>query len=321
MKIIKKIGKEDIAICYIAETEKGEYIEFVESLEPPLGREQKWVLIISTLVGCPVDCPICDAGGNYKRKLGKEEMLAQIDLMVLQRFPNKEIPSKKFKIQFARMGEPSLNREVLDVLGELPERYIAPGLMPCISTVAPNGTDEFFEELLYIKEKFYPKGKFQLQFSIHTTDEKLRDKLIPVKKWDFRKISTYGEKFYKKGDRKITLNFALAKDYPIDPDILLKYFNPDKFLIKITPVNPTIKSVKNKVKSGIDVYNPENNNELIERFRKKGFEVILSIGELEENKIGSNCGQFVRRFIEEKAGIKESYSYVESTFKNEPEMH
>ena len=44
------------------------------------------------------------------------------------------------------------------------------------------------------ENKFYHSGKFQLQFSIHSTDRLERDRLIPIKKWDFSKISEYGWK-------------------------------------------------------------------------------------------------------------------------------
>ncbi|WP_373419041.1 radical SAM protein [Thermosipho africanus] len=209
MKILEKFGKEEIAYVYLGETSRGNLVEFVESIQPPIPRDEKWVLIVSTLNGCPVQCMMCDAGGFYKGKLTKEEILEQILYLVNTRY-SKKVPVKKFKIQFARMGEPALNNEVLEVLKELPEILDAPGLLPSISTVAPIGTDDFFEELYEIKEKFY-RSRFQLQFSIHSTDEKQRDKIIPIKKWNFEKIALYGEKFVREGDRKVTLNFALQE--------------------------------------------------------------------------------------------------------------
>ena len=305
MKVIAKTGKEDLATVYIAEFASKKRVEFVESIQPPLSREKKWVLIISSLFGCCINCQFCDAGGNYEGKLSKNELLAQIDYMVKNRYPDKIIPVEKFKIQFARMGEPSLNPNVLDVLLELPEIYNAPGLMPSISTVAPAGTDKFFEELLQIKNKLY-KDKFQMQFSIHTTDLEKRAWLIPVKKWSFQAISDYGNDFYKDGEKKITLNFALADNLPVNPQELLKYFPPDKFLIKITPVNPTYKAISNEL---ISCKPLNKEHKLIHDLNKSGYDVILSIGELEENLIGSNCGQFLANHEKEKSNLKESYNY------------
>lgn len=305
MKVLSKAGKEDIAVVYIAEMRGGKFIEFVESLQPPLTRERKWVLIISTLYGCPVGCRFCDAGVDYQGKLSKDEIISQIDYLVAKRFPNRKVPVEKFKIQFARMGEPSFNQSVLDVLDSLPHFYDAPGLMPCISTVAPRGVDSFFEKLLEIKKEKYPE-RFQLQFSIHTTDEKLRDWIIPVKKRSFSEIASYGERFYDENGRKITLNFAVANGIPIDSDALLRYFNPDTFLVKITPVNPTYTAIKNQFSSEEII---KRINELLNSLRLRGYEVILSIGELEENRIGSNCGQCVLHRRMEKEKIKNAYLY------------
>ncbi|MGB9722123.1 MAG: radical SAM protein [bacterium] len=306
MRVIGKAGKEDIAIVYIAEMDNGLLSEFVESIQAPIPREEKWVLIISTLYGCPVRCKICDAGGFYNGKLTAKDMFEQIDFMIKNRFPDGKIPVKKFKIQFARIGEPAFNDAVLDVLEELPQRYDAPGLMVCISTIAPEGTEKFFDNMLRIKQKYY-QARFQLQFSIHTTDIGLRDFLIPIKKWNFKQISEYGDKFLQDGDRKIALNFALAEGMPVDENVLLKYFNPDRFVIKITPVNPTFASFENKIVSYIKSENERY--EIIERLKNAGYEVILSIGELEENKIGSNCGQYINHHLKKSQKITESYTY------------
>ncbi len=308
MKVIGFTGREDVAMIYIAKMGETKLVEFVESVEPPIPREKKWVLIISTLYGCPIKCPICDAGDYYKGKLTKEEIFAQIDFLVKKRFPNDYVSVDKFKIQFARMGEPSFNLNVLEVLEELPFRYNAPGLMPCISTIAPKGTEKFFEKLIELKNKFY-RRRFQLQFSLHTTDDKLRDWLIPVKKWDFDKIAKFGRNFYEKGDRKITLNFALVKEAPVDPKILLKHFNPDIFLIKITPVNPTHQVTKHGLSSYIDPYQEGKDYELVRELRSAGYEVIVSIGEVEENYIGSNCGQFLVTHLKGNTHVKDGYTY------------
>lgn len=303
MKVIAKAGREDIAMVYIAETERGR-IEFVESVQPPLPREEKWVLIVSSLYGCPVGCRFCDAGGNYCGKLSREDILFQIDYLVRKRFPDREIPVKKFKIQFARIGEPSFNESILDVLESLPEIYNAPGLIPSISTVMPIGREDFFERLMDIKKRKYAR-RFQLQFSIHTTDKKLRDWLIPVKKTDFEGLGEYGERFYDAGGRKITLNFATAEGMPINPDILLKYFTPETFLIKLTPLNPTYHAKENRLSS----VKSEEWDEIVRTLQDAGYDVIQSIGELEENLIGSNCGQYVTAHKTAKEEIDGAYLY------------
>ncbi|PKK86052.1 MAG: radical SAM protein [Thermoplasmata archaeon HGW-Thermoplasmata-1] len=317
MKIIGEYGKDELAILYVADMRNdGEHIvEFVESIQPPFTREEKWVQIVSTLYGCPAGCAMCDAGGGYRGKLTANEMLSQILYMVKRRYPDGRVPAKKFKIQFARMGEPALNPAVLDALELLPFEIDAPGLIPSVSTIAPHGADAFFERLLEIKRRLYPAGMFQLQFSIHTTDEGKRDEIIPIKKWDFAKIAEYGARFRENGDRKITLNFAPARDYPIDVGILKRYFDPSIFLIKLTPLNPTKKVAEKSLESLVDGCMSDGGiGKLTDELKAAGYDVILSIGELEENQIGSNCGQYAtEHFDGVKLELRKEYPTADYT--------
>jgi len=312
MKVLAYAGCEEIALVYVVEYGPNKVVECVESLQPPIPRHEKWVLLVSTMFGCPVGCQMCDAGGFYQGKLSKDEILAQIDFLVRKRYSDGIIPARNFKIQFARMGEPALNLSVLDVLDELPLRYQAPGLMPSLSTIAPLGSERFFARLLEIKRQKYPHGRFQFQYSLHTTDEKVRDQIIPVKKWDFARLASYGEQFYQPGDRKITLNFALAHGTPLDPRVLLSYFDPERYLVKITPLNPTHHAVDNGLTSYIDPQKiPESEtSETVQALRQAGYQVIVSIGAVEENAIGSNCGQYVLRHMQAQAALQDAYSYT-----------
>ncbi|MDZ4165753.1 MAG: hypothetical protein U1C55_11565 [Smithellaceae bacterium] len=309
MELIGYTGRDEVAMVYLAELGEGRLIEFVESVQPPLTREKKWVLMVSTLFGCPVQCLMCDAGSFYRGKLTAEEMLAQIDFLVDKRFPGRVIPSDNFKIQFARMGEPALNPAVLDVLKVLPDRYLAPGLMPSFSTIAPAGREDFFEELTRIKDSLYGAGRFQFQFSVHTTDETLRDRLIPAKKWNFQEMAKFGERFFQVGDRKITLNFSLAQDMPVDPALLLRFFDPERYLIKITPLNPTYKASHSGLTSYIDPLDQDREYRVVRELQEAHYQVIVSVGEREENRIGSNCGQYVMTHLREKEKIAEGYHF------------
>jgi 23S rRNA (adenine2503-C2)-methyltransferase len=306
MKIVAKTGDDKIATVYVGETDDGEFVEFVESVQPPYPREKKWVLSISTLYGCPVGCYICDAGFYYRGKIPADGIISQVDYLVSGRFPDGKVPAEKFKVQFARMGEPALNPAVLDVLEAFPGLYDAPGLMPSLSTVAPNGTDDFFDRLLRIKDAVYD-GRFQLQFSIHTTDTRTRDRLIPINKWDFAAISDYAEAFHREGDRKVTLNFALAEGSPLDPDVLVRYFSTETFVVKITPVNPTRRAAANGTSSYLSVN--ETEYEIADALREAGYDVIVSIGETEENYIGSNCGQHIMNYLSGRKAVRGAYTY------------
>jgi 23S rRNA (adenine2503-C2)-methyltransferase len=311
MKILAEYGNDEIARVCVAQLRDDplSVVEFVESVQPPISRKEKWVLIVSSMFGCPIGCAICDAGGDYAGLLTKEEILSQIDVLVTRRYPDRKVPSSKFKIQFARMGEPSLNPAVLEALRILPSIYDAAGLMISISTVAPSRAKGFFDELIRIKEGLYRAGRFQLQFSIHTTDPEKRCELIPVKTWTFEQIAAFGEHFCcpEEGDRKVTLNFAPVEGYPIDPSVIRENFDPDRFLIKMTPLNPTLRSSEGGLRSVIDPNSPQAGQALIDEFVREGFEVILSMGEVEENKIGSNCGQFIQRVLNGNVRLPDAY--------------
>jgi len=72
MKIVASAGNPEIAMVYVVEFEGG-LVECVEAIQPPRTREEKWVLMISTLFGCPISCQMCDAGGHYRGKLTELE--------------------------------------------------------------------------------------------------------------------------------------------------------------------------------------------------------------------------------------------------------
>ena len=47
----------------------------------------------------------------------------------------------------------------------------------------------------------------------------------------------------------------------------------------------------------------------MEALEQEGYCVIVSIGELEENLVGSNCGQYVLKHLNQKHKIDGGYSY------------
>lgn len=310
MRVIAEFGTDDLARVFVATAgEKDDRLfEFVESVQPPIPRDEKWVLIVSTLYGCPVGCAICDAGSWYEGPISAEGILDQIYFMIDRRFANRAVPVPKFKIQFARMGEPAFNFAVIDVLRQLPEKLSAPGLVPSVSTVAPAGREQFFEDLLGVKDALYGGGRFQFQFSIHSTDRAMRARLIPVRSAPFEWMAAFGSRFRREGDQKVTLNFAVAAGVPVDPAAVAKVFSADDFLIKLTPVNPTMRAGESGLESGIDPDRPETGAELKSAFESEGFDVILSVGEADENRIGSNCGMFVSELRRGVMRVRDGYT-------------
>ena len=77
MIITQEIGNEKIAKVYIGKI--GPHcIEFAESIQPPIPSEEKWVIILSCLYGCPVKCLMCDAGQNYQGPLSQADRVPRL---------------------------------------------------------------------------------------------------------------------------------------------------------------------------------------------------------------------------------------------------
>lgn len=288
-------GRDDVALVYLLQAgpDPQRLIETVDSVDPRFARSDKAVIIISTQVGCPVGCLMCDAGGGYRGDLSSAEMLAQVRF-VLQRRPE-ILGARKLKVHFARMGEPALNPQVLEALRRLPDEAPAAGLMPCIASVAPAGSEPFFAELTRLRHEVYAGRPFQLQLSVNTTDPAVRRALIPVRLLELAAIAAIGERFHQPGQRKVVLNFALAAGVPVDVAALRAIFDPACFAVKLTPVNPTDRALQHALHTVLDAAHPDAANALAAELAAAGFDAVVSIGEPEEIAIGSNCGQMALR--------------------------
>lgn len=297
MKVMTKTGIPDLAEVYLAEFRGDPRLgaEFVDACGEAGGdRRNKWVIIISTQFGCPAGCLMCDAGGGYRGDLTAGEMICQIESVFAAHQDIDPGECRKLKIQFARMGEPALNDAVLKTIGWLGEGY--PECIPCVATLAPAGREDWFAGLLDLRGRF---REFQLQLSVNTTDPGVRDVLMPIDKLPLEWLAEYGREFHRTGRRKPLLNFALSDSIPLDPEDVARLFDPESFAVKLTPLNPTVNAANNELKS----FGGEGDaRELVElraaQFEGLGYQVIRSVGDWEENRIGSNCGQLAARLLE-----------------------
>jgi 23S rRNA (adenine2503-C2)-methyltransferase len=297
LRILARSGRPDVAEIYIGEFERhpDARIEFVDGLDPRLPRHDKWIINISTQAGCPVGCRFCDAGGEFRGNLGVDELLAQA-LYVSSRHPGAVRTCAKLKVHFARMGEPALNDAVPDAMARLPEMFGNPNLWGCVATIAPAGREAWFERLREVKDARF-RGRFQLQFSVNSTDDAERAWLMPARLWGFIEIARYGEKFYRPGDRRVVLNFALAEGVSFEAGKIKNCFDPKVFAVKLTPLNPTRRGAGTGMYTVLRGGNGRPGIEAVCReLSAAGYDVVISVGDAREDLIGSNCGQAVLRF-------------------------
>jgi len=297
-----KHAVSDSATLYIGHFGNGaRWAEFVDAADRGVPKSRKWAIAISTQVGCPVGCVMCDVGTlNYGGNLDADEMLEQIRHVVRQN-PGINLESHpEIEIHFTRMGEPSLNRAVLGALKRLAWEMPYPGITPLISTVAPKSPaiKPFFEELLELKENCFSGGRFQLQFSLHATDEAARRRIVPIKKWSLQDIADYGARFVGPADRKIVLSFVTVKGGVLDAAFLARTFDPEKFAVKIASVVPTAAAVAHA--DSFEALSPPDPMASALALRRRGFDVIQAAHSPEEIRTQAACGQVSNRNLRKK---------------------
>jgi len=294
--VVDVLGRPDLAQIYLVRLRDNPaaLVECVGAVDPSLPKREKLVVVVSTQLGCAVGCPMCDAGTSFHGNLSADEILAQIEHVLTDWAGPEAQTCSKLKVQFARMGEPALNPSVLDVLEILPARVPTPGLMPCIATTAPRSARRWFERLHEIRDRHYGRGQFQLQLSVQSTDEVVRDGMIPIPKWTLEEMAAFSEVFVGPEDRKVTLNFAMAHGVPISAKAVARWFNPDKVLVKLTPLNPTDRAVESGLVSSFEAGEEARVKPLVSALQAEGFDCIVSVGLPEESEMRSSCGQLVR---------------------------
>ena len=95
---------------------------------------------------------------------------------------------------------------------------------------------------------------------------------------------------------------------PLDTKTLLRYFDPQKFVVKMTPLNPTYRAARHDLVSYLGLSGSDD-SPVVRELEDAGYQVIVSIGEPEENLIGSNCGQYVLRHLQFDGSLPGAYTY------------
>ena len=283
-------GKEvNVKFDKIGLTRKPEKVRHTKLL--PL--EEKWVITISSQTACNIGCLWCDCPKVGPAKNATEKDLIKQVLTGIKLHPEVEF-TKRLNIHFARMGEPSYNPNVLEAAKWF-KTHLDPEFKvhPVVSTMMPNNNQwlkTFIHTWTRIKNRLY-RGNAGLQLSINSTNENERHHMFNGKACSLEQIAKIMEGCIPNG-RKITLNFAIA-GYEIDPQILLKYFDPDDYLIKLTPMHKTKSAADNNIKTVGDytTYQPYQKDE--ENLKAVGYDVLVFIASIEEDLGRITCGNAI----------------------------
>ena len=255
---------------------------------------KKWVATISTQKGCPMKCKFCDVPkygiyGNVSIK----ELSYQIETII----KNEEVKqTERFNVHFARMGEPTWNKNVLDfslILKDLVKKcgLKAKTVHPVISTMLPKANKNLKEYILKwceIKNEFY-NGEAGLQFSINSTDDEQRNELFDGKSLSLHEISELAKELPMPKGRKYTLNFPVTAQTILDAKKLSMLFDKSKFIVKITPIHETNSAIENGFEvSGYSDYDVYRKFEM--PLLNEGWDVIVFVPSKEEDSDRITCG-------------------------------
>lgn len=254
----------------------------------------KLVVTVSSQKGCPMKCNFCDCpklGFNGNASLPEliTEIMSGVALSGIKH-------GKRLNVHFARMGEPTFNTNVITAANIIALTVNGCGDVsfneyhPVVSTMMPKynkNLKNFLSE--WVKFGFIHGGEdgYGLQFSINTLDENKRNEMFRNMSLSLEEIGKIIDELPMPKKRKYTLNFAVTSESNLDVDLMNKYFNKEKCIVKITPIHETIEAVNEgyEIVTNFDVY---------EKFEQPlvndGWDVIVFVPSKEEDEDRITCG-------------------------------
>lgn len=261
---------------------------------PLLPLEEKWVITISTQIGCSMNCRVCDVP-----KVGPGINATARD-MIGQFFVGRELHpevrhTKRLNLHFARMGEPTFNLDVLEAAKWLRNTVTGWGwgFHPVVSTMMPRKhgkLQSFIDDWVEFKN-VECDGEAGLQLSINSTDEAERHEMFSGNALSLSQIQ-HVMRCKRPLGRKWTLNFAVA-GYTVEPGVLLKHFSPRDYICKLTPMHKTATATENGIATAGNYTQPEPYTELADQLRRAGYEVLVFIASHDEDAGRITCGNAI----------------------------
>ncbi len=168
--------------------------------------EKRLTACLSSQVGCPMDCKFCATGKEgLKRSLKASEILDQI------LFIENEMNQKVSNIVFMGMGEPLLNiDELLCSIRSINEDFNISQRKITVSTVAiPKMISKLSDKSLQV----LGKCQFTLAISLHASNQKTRETIIPsAKNYHIKNIIEDCRQFVKKTGRRVSFEYLMLNE-------------------------------------------------------------------------------------------------------------
>ena len=193
----KQASKIDQTAKYLLKTLDNNLIECVSMLN-----QTRHTVCISSQIGCSVDCDFCATGKmGIIRNLDIGEILNQITIIIREQ----NLPITN--IVFMGMGEPFLNYKNVIKSCEILSDNNGFNLSTKRITISTSGVLPKIQK--YIKDK----EKYKLAISLNASNNKIRDKLIPInKKWPIEDILSEVKNYHFHKYRPIMFEYILIKN-------------------------------------------------------------------------------------------------------------
>ena len=199
--------------------------------------EKRLTACLSSQVGCPMDCKFCATGKDgLMRSLKASEILDQI------LFIENEMNRKVTNIVFMGMGEPLLNiDDLLLSIRSINEDFQISQRKITVSTVA---VPKMINTLSAKSFQMLGKCQFTLAISLHASNQKLREMIIPsAKNYDIQSIIRDCRQFVRDTGRRVSFEYLLLSgvndklEHANELSNLLKGFQCHVNLIQYNQIN------------------------------------------------------------------------------------
>lgn len=257
--------------------------------------EDKLVVTVSSQKGCLMKCNFCDCPkfgfrGNASLTELITEIMSGISLSGIKH-------GKRLNVHYARMGEPTFNKNVItsakyiaQILGDYDSDIKFDEYHPVVSTMMPKANknlEAFLQEWVETGFVYGGEDGFGLQFSINTLDEIQRNNMFNGMSLSLIEIGAIIDKLPMPKKRKYTLNFAVTSKCNLNPELMDKYFDKNKCIVKITPIHKTVEAIDNgyEIITDFDVY-----EQFEKPLVKTGWSVIVFVPSKEEDSDRITCG-------------------------------
>jgi len=171
--VVSRLDSKDGTVKWLFESGSGQAVEAVFIPEPDRG-----TLCISSQVGCALDCAFCATGAQgFNRNLSKAEIVGQVwhANQTLPRRDNDDADFAVTNVVFMGMGEPLANYRNVVPSVEVLVSDLGYGLSHRRVTISTSGIVPQINRLA-------GECNVALAVSLHATNNRLRDELVPINK-------------------------------------------------------------------------------------------------------------------------------------------